>query len=181
MGIAEEPEAVNLICAVLAAREPWLAAARERLERTFGPIDLESDVWPFDFTEYYAEEMGHPLLRRIYSFQDLVRPENLVAAKHTNNRLEKELARELDGAPARPVNLDPGYVSLGKLVLATTKDHAHRLYLGSGIYGEVTLNWHGGDFEPHDWTYPDYRTEHYREFFRQVRRLYHDKLEDPRE
>jgi hypothetical protein len=165
---------------VLAAREPWLAAARERLEKAFGPVDLQSDVWPFDFTRYYAEEMGHPLLRRIYSFQELIRPENLVAAKHTTNRLEKELARRLEDAPARPVNLDPGYVILSKVVLATTKDHAHRLYVGSGIYAEVTLNWQGGDFEPRDWTYPDYCTEHYREFLRDVRRTYQEKLNEAR-
>ncbi len=180
MGEAERPKPVNLICAVLAAREEWLQEGKDRLETAFGPVDLESEVWPFDVTDYYADQMGHPLLRRIYGFQDLVEADNLVAAKHTTNRLERELAESLAGAPPRPVNLDPGYVDLGRLVLATTKDHAHRIYLGGGIYAESTLRWHGGAFEPWEWTYPDYRTPHYRAFFAEVRALYDEKLTHPR-
>ena len=68
------------------------------------------------------------------------------------------------------------YVVSSKLVLATTKDHAHRLYLGGGIYAECTLRWFQGDFVPWEWTYPDYRTEHYRDFFAAVRRLLEEKL-----
>ena len=83
--------------------------------------------------------------------------------------MEQRLAAKLTDGPARPVNLDMGYVDGGKLVLATTKDYAHRLYLGAGIYGEVTLRWRAGAFEPWEWTYPDYRSGHYREFFAQVR------------
>ena len=40
---------------------------------------------------------------------------------------------------SRPLNLDPGYVAERKLVLASVKDHAHRIYLRDGIYAEVTL------------------------------------------
>ena len=76
----------------------------------------------------------------------------------------------------RRVNLDPGYVDQAKLVLATTKDRQHRLYLGRGIYGEVTLRFTGGRFEPWEWTYPDYRTPEYRVFFETVRRRYRQQL-----
>ena len=178
MGEALRPLPVNLICAMLSGRTEWLDAARERLEKVLGRTDLESDTWPFGFTDYYEREMGPGLLRRIYSFRELVAPDNLVAVKHTTNRLEKELAAELAEAPTRPVNLDPGYVASGKLVLATTKDQAHRLYLGGGIYAECTLLWRDGGFEPWEWTYPDYRTEEYRAFFVRVRELYRDKLSD---
>jgi hypothetical protein len=177
MGEASRPRPVNLICGVLGARREWLAAARDRLEKALGPVEMESDVWPFEFTGYYEEEMGAPLLRVFYAFRELVAPDNLAAVKHTTNRLEGELAREIADAPPRPVNLDPGYVSLAKLVLATTKDYAHRVYLGGGIYAESTLRWRDGAFEPWPWTYPDYATEHYGEFFARVRQLYKDKLE----
>lgn len=177
MGEARRPSPVNLICAALAASPDWLGKAKDSLEKALGPVDLESNVWPFDFTDYYAAEMGSPLLRRIYSFRELVAPDNLIAVKHTTNRLKKALAKMLRPAPRRPVNLDPGYVCLGKLVLATTKDHAHRVYLGGGIYAECTLRWRDGTFEPWEWTYPDYCTEGYREFFGRVRALYRDKVE----
>ncbi len=99
--------------------------------------------------------------------------------KLETNRIEKELAAALaPGAPPRPVNLDPGYVALSKVVLATTKDYAHRLYLGRGIYAECTLRWRHGGFEPCEWTYRDYASEQYRAFFGQVRALYADKLRE---
>ncbi len=180
MGEAQTPRPVNLICAVLAGRPRWLAAARDRLERSFGLIDLASDTWPFDQTDYYAEEMGEGLLRQIFSFDELIAADNLVAVKHTTNRLEKELARRLEAGLERPVNLDPGYVGLSKLVLATTKDYAHRICLGGGIYAEVTLRWRDGGFEPWEWTYPDYRQPRQREFLAQVRRAYREKLDNPR-
>lgn len=178
MGEALRPPAVNLICAMLAGRPEWFEEAKGRLEKALGRTDLESDTWPFDFTDYYEAEMGASLLRRICSFRELIAPDNLVAIKHTTNRLERELASALSDAPRRPVNMDPGYVALGKLVLATTKDQAHRVYLGGGIYAESTLRWRKGAFEPWEWTYPDYRSQEYRAFFARVRKLYRDKLSD---
>ena len=177
MGEAVQPDPVNLICGVLAARAEWLAAAEDRLERAFGRIDMASDIWPFDFTDYYEPEMGGPLLRRILSFAGLVEPDSLSTVKRTTNRIEHELSRELQDAPPRPVNLDPGYVTPAKVVLATTKDYSHRVYLGDGIYAEATLRWRRGGFVPWEWTYPDYRTEHYRAFFERVRALHEDKLQ----
>jgi uncharacterized protein DUF4416 len=76
----------------------------------------------------------------------------------------------------RRINLDPGYIDLAKLVLATTKDQQHRLYLGQGIYAEVTLRFTGGRFVPWDWTYPDYRTAEYLAFFDAVRQRYRQQL-----
>jgi len=172
MGTARGAGPVKLVCAVLAGRREWLDAAAEALRREFGEMDLSSDIWPFDCTRYYEPQMGSGLLRRIHSFAELVDPARLAAVKLATNALEARLAAELRGGPPRPVNLDPGYVSESKLVLATTKDYSHRVYLGNGIYAEVTLRWRAGRFEPWDWTYPDYRTEPYRAFFAGVRELY---------
>ena len=63
------------------------------------------------------------------------------------------------------MNLDPGYITPAKLVLASTKDHAHRLYLADGIYAEVTLAFRGKQWQPLEWTYPDYRRADFQEFF----------------
>jgi hypothetical protein len=120
--------------------------------------------------------MGAGLLRRFHSFEHLVDPAELAEAKVATNAAESELADLLGGGVDRPVNLDPGYVCRAKLVLATTKDYSHRLYLGRGIYGEVTLAWQDGAFQPREWTYPDYASTRYTEFFARVRLAYTRKL-----
>lgn len=176
MGEVSEPRPVNLICGVLAGREEWLAAARTRLEREFGEIDCASEVWPFGYTGYYEREMGAGLLRVLYGFRDLQPPDALAEAKLTTNRIEAELAEALQADVARPVNLDPGYVTAAKLVLATTKDQAHRVCIGRGIYAECTLRWRDGAWAPWEWTYPDYRSERYGAFFRRVRDGYCRKM-----
>jgi hypothetical protein len=72
-------------------------------------------------------------------------------------------------AEPRPLNLDPGYLTLGKLLLASTKDFAHRIYLGRGIYAEVTLQYKHGAWRHHEYTFADYRRADYQRFFSQCR------------
>ena len=172
MAEARSPRPVKLICAVLAGREEWLQRAAELLQEEFGAIDLTSETWPFNWTDYYETAMGPGLLRRIHSFRELTDAESIAAIKHITNRLEQRIAAEHAEGPKRPVNLDPGYVTESKLVLATTKDYSHRIYLRAGIYAEVTLHWHHGAFESWEWTYPDYRSDSYCAFFAKVRALY---------
>jgi hypothetical protein len=172
MGEPTTPEPVKLFCAVLAGRAEWLDRARTALEGELGPVDMASDTWAFDCTDYYEKEMGPGLLRRIYSFAKLIDPAELVEIKLATNRLEQRLAAEIACGLPRPVNLDPGYVSASKLVLATTKDYTHRVYMRAGIYAEATLRWRRGRFEPWEWTYPDYRKAEYHAFFGRVRGAY---------
>ena len=176
MGDAKSSGPVKLVCAALAGRRDWLQRAAEAMEVQWGPVDLAGDVLPFDWTRYYERQMGPGLLRRLYSFRNLIDPDAIAEIKLASNGMERRLAEQLPGAPERPVNLDPGYVTRSKLVLATTKDYSHRLYLCTGIYAEVTLRWRSGAFEPWEWTYPDYRSDAYREFFARVRNLYTTQL-----
>lgn len=171
MGEIREPEAVLPIVALLAAGEAALEAAREAAARVVGPLDLVSPVWPFEWTSYYEAEMGPHLLRQIVAGRDLADPGRLGAWKAAANEAERAIAarREEGAGPLRPANLDPGYISGAKLVLASTKDHAHRIYLGGGIYAEVTLRFAGGRFEPLAWTYPDWRSGRYDAFLRAAR------------
>jgi len=178
MAQAKKAKPVKLICAVLAGREEWLKRAAEALEGEFGPIDLTSETWPFTCTDYYDAQMGSGLQRQIHGFRELIDPGSIAAVKLATNWLERRIAQELAGGPERPVNLDPGYVGEGKLVLATTKDYGHRVYVGDGIYAEVTLRWRRGAFEPWEWTYPDYRSAGYREFFARVRSLYREQCRE---
>lgn len=172
MGTAREPPPVKLIVGMITAEPALFDAARDALTATYGPADYESQVLPFDQTTYYDAEFGTPLWRRFLAFHRLIAPDELPAIKHHTNALEQSWARQ----GRRRINLDPGYVSLGKLVLATTKDHGHRLYLGQGIYGEVTLGYRGGTWQPWPWTYPDYRTPAYHTILNEIRATYRQQL-----
>jgi len=172
MGTAHQPTAVKLIASLLAGDPALLAEAESALERQMGQIDYRSELLPFEHTDYYAAEFGPHLTRQIVTLGQLVGPEELPAIKRQTNDLEWNMA----GEGRRRVNIDPGYVSLSKLVLATTKDHAHRLYLGQGIYGEVTLAYQRGRFRPWPWTYPDYGSERMCALFLQIRDRYKKQL-----
>jgi hypothetical protein len=172
MGTARDPQPVKLVVSLLAGAPALLAAAREALVALYGPIDFASGLLPFDHTDYYAAEFGPDLRRQIVTFEQLVAPDDLPAIKLQTNEVERALAE----GGRRRVNVDPGYVSLGKLVLATTKNHAHRLYLGRGIYGEATLTYQRGRFRPWPWTYPDYASDAYCALFDAIRARYKAQL-----
>ncbi len=172
MGKIKQAPPVKLIVSMFGGDETLLAVAKGALVNRFGPVDYESEVLRFDNTAYYEREFGPNLLRRILSFSELMSPERLVEIKRTTNELE--LGWTADGR--RQVNLDPGYISMGKLILATTKDYTHRIYLGQGIYAEVTLKYQRGAFHPWEWTYPDYASPRYLEIFTQIRSIYMAQL-----
>ena len=72
----------------------------------------------------------------------------------------------------RPINIDPGYISMTKLVLASTKNREHRLYLRDGIYAEVTLAFRDQCWQPMGWTYADYQRDDVLEFLTQGRQWF---------
>jgi hypothetical protein len=155
------------------APEIPLADIEDRLQQQVAAIDLRSVPFPFTQTAYYEREMGAGLQRVYVSFDTLIGSAELIVMKHMTNCLEAEWATVLG---RRRVNLDPGYLDLAKVVLASTKDHAHRLYLGAGIYAEITLRYSRKQFQAWDWTYPDYRLPSTRAFFEHVREQYKRQL-----
>ena len=171
MAEAKRPSPVKLIIGTIFSSEGILLEAKGILQKRFGPFDFASAIMPFDCTQYYASQMGPNLLRQFFSFQRLVNPTKLAAIKLYTNRLERRLSRQ-DGKFRRKINLDPGYLSCSKVVLATCKNYAHRIYLDKGIYAEVTLHFQAGTFTPWPWTYPDYKTEGYIQSFNAMRRIY---------
>jgi hypothetical protein len=167
---------VKLIAGMIGRGGEIFPEALAPLESRCGPVDFQSEFIPFDFTGYYEKEMGPSLLRRFYSFQNLIDPGDLPELKIETNRIEDELCDRETGR--RRINIDPGYVALSKLVLATTKERPHRIHIGRGIYAEVTLQYQGSSFSPWDWTYPDYRTETYISIFNRIRDEYASKLKE---
>ncbi|HVP89933.1 MAG TPA: DUF4416 family protein [Terriglobales bacterium] len=160
---------VKLVCGVIYGREALYDRARELLFELHGPVELESPAFAFDLTDYYEREMGPGLARRFMSFRRLVDPSRLPDIKIATNALEDRIAVEAD-AGARPVNIDPGYVTPSALVMATAKDFAHRIPLGRGIYAHLELLFTRTGVRCLDWTYPDMRRDGPRAFFLEVRR-----------
>jgi hypothetical protein len=164
-----EPKPVKLIMGLLGADHACLKAAVDRIQSLLGDIDLSSDIWPFDQTDYYRRQTGDSIQRQFISMQALLDPGRLAAIKHQTNQVERDLAASLAGPLPRPVNIDPGYIEPSKLVLATTKNYSHRLYIGDRMYAEVTLIFDKGQWDSLPYTYPDYRQAHYHQFFNKVR------------
>jgi len=176
VGRPVEPPPAKLIMGLILAHAAPVEAIRRQLETAYGGVDLETGAFPFEATRYYEREMGRQLRRVFWSFERLIALEMLADVKRHTNAVEQVFAIPEGRGGRRCVNLDPGYVDLAKLVLATTKDQQHRLYVGRGIYAEVTLRYTRGRFMPWEWTYPDYCTPEYLAFFTAVRQRYHQQL-----
>lgn len=176
MGQPRRPPPELLVVACFsrhAAAHDWIV---DRLRSCFGPIAFSSKRYRFDQTRYYEATMGSDLTKVLHAFTQLVAPEQLAEIKQVTNALEDDLARSGRYPEARPINLDPGLLSLGKFVLATTKDQAHRVYLKGGIFAEVTLRFCDGTFTPWPWTYADYRLPEVIAFLNQARTMYARQL-----
>jgi len=152
MSLPREPEAVQRIVSVISSKSALIDRALGEMVGFFGPLDWTSPLLAFDRTRYYEREMGAPLVRKFAAFERLMPPEELVETKLATNRLESRMC----GNGPRAVNIDPGYICLERLVLATGKNYTHRIYLSRGIYADLTLVFHRQGFHALPWTYPDY-------------------------
>lgn len=174
MGKIRDHKPVKYFCAVSFKQTPHLTSLRSELKELFGPIEQESDKYIFDtFTDYYKHEMGKNISKLFISFIDLRPPEAMADIKIKTNKLEANYLN----ADNREVNLDPGYITEAKLVLATTKDFSHRLYLGKGIYGDLHMKYMNNSFQAQPYTYPDYKQELVLNFFHDLRNSYRHQLQ----
>jgi hypothetical protein len=158
-----------LIVAAFSRHEAALDWGRAKLREVFGPICVEGPTIDFVQTRYYEKSMGGGLRKQFLAFERLVEQDQLAAVKRRTIELEEELMRGREYEEERPINLDPGFLSLGKFVLATTKDQAHRIYLHGGIFAEVTLRFHEGEFEARPWTYADWKLPEVFAFLKEAR------------
>jgi hypothetical protein len=143
--------------------------ARHQAQQAWGRVHIESTLRDFSDTSYYEASMGPNLKKVLWGFGELGDSERLVDLKRQTNEWEVEYAADNDSPEPRPLNLDPGYLTEAKLVLATTKDRDHRIYLGKGIFAEVTLTYRQGAWSKNPWTYPDYQSDEYHQFFSRCR------------
>ncbi len=178
MAIPRPPTPVLLVVAAFSRHATALAWARARLEEAYGPVGVASGALPFNQTRYYETSMGADLRKQFFAFAPLVDAADLAGIKLHTNDLERQFTAEGGFPEARPLNLDPGILTLGKFMLATTKDQAHRIYLRDGIFAEVTLHFQDGAFEPWPWTYADYREPELHRFLLEARGYYKRRLQD---
>jgi len=174
MGEIKSPSLVKLIVGMISAKEDLFKKVEKKMEQKFGPVDFQSPLLPFTYTRYYEDEMGKNLKRKFLSFFSLIDPKEIVEVKLFTNELEQSFL--YPNSKRRRINIDPGYLSSSKLVLVTTKNYAHRIYLKKGIYAEVTLRYEGKSFKPWEWTYPDYKSEAYLQIFQEIRKIYRQQI-----
>ena len=159
---------VGVICTGMDTKE----AVRSRIANLLGPLDMESEPFPFDMTEYYRDEMGDSLFRVFFSLEQLHPADQMIPIKKTCLKLESEF--EMEGN--RRVNLDPGYLDLHKLVLASEKFRGHKIYLTDGICADMTLLLNRNSVTTFPWTFPDFSSDRYVPFILAMRNRYRDQL-----
>jgi hypothetical protein len=171
MARLRKPLLIKLFIGLLSPDHALLGECTSLLASKYGTIDLESDVVPWEITDYYQDEMGGPLHRKFVFFDKLMEPDELPSVKLFSIEIEERFSRVMERNPKRMINVDPGYVTEAKVVLATTKDFSHRIYIGSGIYAEVTLRFNSREqsFAALEHTYYDYRTPDYIALFNKAR------------
>jgi len=168
------PIKIKIIVGLLSKKEERFSDVRSKLEKKLGPVDITSNIMAFYHTDYYKEELGPDLKRVFFSFRRLAEKKNLHAIKLYTGSIEKRFTAN----GRREINIDPGYISQSKLVLFSTKDYCHRIYLAKGIHAEVTLKYEKNTFTPWPWTFPDYKSQEYIDFFNGVRKRYNIQLKE---
>ncbi|MFH2035811.1 MAG: DUF4416 family protein [Candidatus Zixiibacteriota bacterium] len=169
MGIIKKPFPGRLIVSAIYSSIGALHDAILEIEKKYGPVEFETEELEFLHTTYYREEMGNDLKRKFFSFEKPAERDLLPEIKIWTNKLEEKFGERSGEYVFRKINLDPGILTLANLVLASTKDFSHRIYLSDGIYGEITLMYEKKKFVTLPWTYPDYTEPIVIEFLNKVR------------
>jgi hypothetical protein len=168
MSVPQTPQHAKLVIGIITVEVKIIDNLVTELVSQFGQIDLVSPWMRFNYTTYYESEMGSPLFRRVFTFKPLISQGDLSALKLATNQIEVHYSRQ----DRRRVNIDPGYMLRERFVLASGKNFSHRIYIGEGIYADLTLIYQKGSFKKLPWTYPDYSDDAMLKFLEQVRNKY---------
>jgi hypothetical protein len=171
MAQLKAPDPVKLFVITLHRDEQVLEKAVRSFMKSWGEVDYQSEDFPFEETNYYEKEMGPGLLRRFFSFRNLISPDQIVDAKLQSNAVENEFAQET----GRVINLDPGYLDTYKVVLASGKFGGQKIYLRDGIYADMTLTMYKGKWEAFLWGFPDFKSRKYDAVLNKIREIYKEQ------
>lgn len=172
--VRDNPVLVKIFIGMVSSDASLFEEVIKKLEVALGPSDLRSPIWNWDHTNYYFKEMGGDLKRHFIFFKRLVNPGVMPDLKLKTIEIENMYLNENGG---RKINLDPGYLDSARVLLVSSKDFSHRVYIGKGIYGEVTLVYSGNDYQILPYTYPDFKFKEYQDLFKKARRLYQSEME----
>ena len=176
MGEITQHKPVLLIAAITSRYVSALDWAITKASETWGPIAKQSPVFDFTETNYYVASMGDELKKQFIALEGLIDPATIAGTKLQSNKWEQEFKSENSFSQERPINIDPGYISEAKLVLVTTKDRDHRIYLRDGIFAEVTLHFRERVWTHSRWTYPDYQRADFQGFFTECRQFLRERI-----
>ncbi|MBU2522192.1 MAG: DUF4416 family protein [Proteobacteria bacterium] len=168
MSIPQSPKPAKLVIGLFMKEKSLIVPVTTELVEKIGSIDMVSSWLPFNYTSYYEPEMGSPLFRRVLAFKSLVKQSALPEIKIITNKIEKKYSKN----NKRLVNIDPGYMLHERFVLATGKNYTHRIYIGMGIFADLTLIYQKGSFRKLPWTYPDYAEKNMLTYLEMVRNKY---------
>ncbi|MFO7666629.1 MAG: DUF4416 family protein [Desulfobacterales bacterium] len=168
MSVVRPPKPAKLVTGVFLKDRDLLETLISELAEKFGPIDIISQWFPFDYTSYYEPEMGFPLFRRMLAYKNLIEQTDLAGIKNITNDIELKYSKN----GKRAANIDPGYMLCERFILATGKNYTHRIYIGEGIYADLTLIYQKSGFKKLPWTYPDYYDERMVLYLKTVREKY---------
>ncbi len=173
LGKGKFPPVKNFI-SVIHSNNELFEQFKEEISKEFGSVDTISEPFPFDFTDYYKPEMGENLVRQFFSFKDLTEGDFIVQIK--KKCLEYEEKYSENGK--RRLNIDPGYIDLYKLVLVSEKYMGHKIYLRDGICADLVLLLGKNKITPFIWTFPDFKSGRYTEYFLTLRKTYKNQLKE---
>jgi len=169
------PKAAALVVSVIYRVEERFDEAASRMAAAWGEPERIVGPFPFDKTEYYRREMGEKLLRRFFVSGRPVPRDSLAAIKNVAEGIEREFSEE----GRRTVNVDPGLLTEESFILATGKNCSHRIYLGDGVFADLTLVFRQGEYRPLPWTYPDYASDEIRSLLGRIRERFRQTGEGP--
>ncbi|MFN3740182.1 MAG: DUF4416 family protein [Thermodesulfovibrionales bacterium] len=175
LGKVRQAEKAVLFMAILLNDQELFEEINSLFQKEFGEILFKTLFQDWNWTDYYKEEMGEGLKRAFIFFKNIIDPSELPEIKLKTNKIEERFSV----SNKRRINLDPGYITPSKVVLASTKNYCHRIYLGKGIYAEITLYYKDNSFKPHIFTYRDYATAETISTFNTVRQMIKDLLKAP--
>lgn len=173
MGHIRTPLPAKLFIGMLSPEPDLFTQCAGIISSQYGPIDLETEIMTWSISDYYQEEMGNTIFRKFYFLTELIDQGTLSKVKNFTNQIEEQFSHPASSRKGRRINLDPGYVTEAKVVLASTKDFAHRIYIGENIYAEVTLRYSNKarSFAALEHTYFDFRMDAYISVFNQAREI----------
>ncbi len=171
LGKGKFPPVKNFV-SVIHSDEKLFENFKQKISKHFGEIDTISEPFPFDFTDYYKPEMGENLKRQFFSFKKLTEGDFIVNIKKKCLEYEENFSEN----GKRRLNIDPGYIDLYKLVLVSEKYMGHKIYLREGICADLVLLLGKKKLTPFIWTFPDFRSGRYDEYFLKLREIYKNQL-----